>query len=367
MHLAVIQDIPTPHNNVLLAAAAADKDTQLTLWYCTPHAAKYDFKADLANAIQPARFYSPRLPDLKFLLWCLCQPRDVRFLIVGWMNINTRLLMLLFWLLRRPYNVWFDLPQDDTPRSLPKKLLRNFFYGVLKTSRAHVFCVGHMTVEAFKAREFSPDRLTNLPIFVDITEDKATFGNAIPGMRKKYGATDAHLLLSTGSRLVHDKGYDVFVAALALLSPEERTRIKAVLIGKGPEEEALKAQAEEADLGDLLTFEGWMEFEDFKALIAASDLFIHPARFDAFGGTIFAHTLGTPVIGSVGAGAALDRVQHGVNGWLYEADSPEAMVAHIRHAFAHQDSLAAMSLAARATAEAWSPEHGVKIIKDESI
>ena len=61
-----------------------------------------------------------------------------------------------------------------------------------------------------------------------------------------------------------------------------------------------------------------MELNDFCGMIAASDVVVHPALYDSFGGTsMLARAYGKPLIASSGAGSARDIVSSGVNGWLY--------------------------------------------------
>jgi glycosyltransferase involved in cell wall biosynthesis len=78
-------------------------------------------------------------------------------------------------------------------------------------------------------------------------------------------------------RFVPKKGFDVFLAALGLLKAEGRP-FRAVLAGSGELEAALKAQAAALDLGDALSFPGWVA--DKAAFFGAIDLFAFPSSHD---------------------------------------------------------------------------------------
>lgn len=364
--LDFIQDLASPHNNVLIKAVEEASDIDIDLWYCNEKPTQYNWTKDLTNEIKEANIYKPRSVDWDFLKHCLTHKKR-KYLIVGWANINTRLLFILFWLLRRPYNVWFDFPQDGASRNPLKKFLREFFYFILNTSKAKVFCVGKMTIDYFKNRGFDEKRLVNMPIFVDISKTKKDYISHKAEIHKQYNVQTGQLLLSAGSRLVYDKGFDVLIDAIALLPKEQQQQLKCVIVGKGEEQKNLQHQITKHNLEDIIIMEEWLEFDDFQALIAVSDILIHPCRFDAFGATIFAHALGTAAIGSVGAGAAFDRIVDGENGYLYENDDPQALSDLLVKCLDEKDSLAQLGEAGRKTAEQWAPAVGNTILKENLI
>ena len=78
-------------------------------------------------------------------------------------------------------------------------------------------------------------------------------------------------------RFVPKKGFDVFLAALALLKAQGRA-FRAVLAGAGDLEAALKRQAAALGLDDVLSFPGWVH--DKAAFFAGIDLFAFPSSHD---------------------------------------------------------------------------------------
>ena len=113
--------------------------------------------------------------------------------------------------------------------------------------------------------------------------------------------------------------------------------------------------------------EQWLEIDDFKALIANSDVFIHPARFDSYGGTTLGMSLGVPVIGSYGAGAALHRIKQGRNGFLYDAEDIQTLASYITLLYQNPKLKRRMGAVAYQTARQWHPQSGVDIIVNNSI
>lgn len=360
--LHLVQEIATPHSNVMVAALKARKDVELHLWYCTPRAAKYGWKDDLTHAVQQANLYKPNSIDWAMLRQIIFNPSH-KVLMVGWSNPSTRALFIALCLLRRPFGMWFDMPEDKAPRSKAKHVLREVFYRLLRNSRATVFAVGRTAVEYFKARGFDESRVVNLPIFVEVDKDRTAFASQRDSLRKRYGAGKNDILVVGGSRLVFDKGFDLPITAIGALPPALRKRFRLVVVGQGEELENMKQLALDNEIADQVYFPGWLAYPDFQALIAAGEAFIHPARFDAWGSTIFAHAIGVPVVGSIGAGSAYDRIEQGKNGWLFDPTKPATLVeAFETLAATDEKTLAKMGKAARKTAEEWQPSNSAATV-----
>jgi glycosyltransferase involved in cell wall biosynthesis len=200
-----------------------------------------------------------------------------------------------------------------------------------------------------------------LPIFVSVDTTPDDVRRRREAIRRAYNVADGDLFVVTGSRLIPEKGFDLLIRAIDNLPAHVRCRTKLLLVGRGPEETALREQARRCGLADAIHFSDWMEHDEFMGHLGAADVVVHPARFDAYGGiTLSAMVAGMPLIASRGAGAAADRVAHGHNGWLYDANDVTALAHWLEVAFADRATLARLGQNARATAEAFAPERGVR-------
>ncbi len=317
--LNFIQDEATPHNNVLISALVQRKDVQVNLWYARDKSAQYTWDKDLSNEVKQANIYGDKKINWSFISYIL-KNRNEKYFIVGWSNPTTRLIVVLFWLLRRPYSMWFDHPQDRRSRGRLKHLVRNLYYLLIHKSDCKIFCVGKKTVEYFGDRGFKSNRLVNLPIYVDVSKDKSAYNSRKDEIFSKYGIRKEDLFLVTGSRLVKEKGFDILIDALSFLPVEKIDSVKLLIVGKGEEKNNLLKQIEAKGLLNTVIMEDWLDIESFMACIANSDFFVHPARWDAYGASIFAMSLGVSVIGSDGAGSVVDRITNEVNGYIYKAN-----------------------------------------------
>lgn len=364
----LIQDLPTPHNNVLIGAfKKAAAPACLNLWYAREgNTTRYKWTKNLAHEHFEAQIYGDSL-NWGFLRYCLSH-RAERYVIVGWANANTRLLHLLFFLLRRPYNHWTDLlsVESETPTAF-KRFVRWAAYGLLRYSKATILCVGVTTLEYFRKRRFPESRLVNLPIFVECDENLAAFHALGEAVFKTHGISGDEFVITAGSRVVREKGFDLLIKAVSHIDSGIRDKMKLMIVGSGPARPELEAMVAELGLNKITRLIDWLDVNDFKALIANSHVFIHPARADSYGGTALGMALGVPVIGSRGAGAAVDRIVHGENGFLYEPEDTRQLAKLIERLYHRPEERLQMAAAALQTAKSWPPERGVDILMRQTI
>ncbi|MGK2942640.1 MAG: glycosyltransferase family 4 protein [Immundisolibacter sp.] len=126
-------------------------------------------------------------------------------------------------------------------------------------------------------------------------------------------------------RLVTVKGHDVLLRAFAPLA-RERPLAALALVGAGPEEDALRALADELGISERVVFCGW--HTGVRKLLAAFDVCVFPSREEAFGLAIAeAMVARRPVIASaVGGVPAL----LGAEGLLVPQGNTPALTAALR-------------------------------------
>jgi glycosyltransferase involved in cell wall biosynthesis len=363
----LVQDLATPHNNVLIAAFKDCNEAQIKLWYARDmDQSRYQWSTNISHEHFPAEIYGTSL-NWRFIKYCLSHPEE-KFVIVGWMNANTRLIHLLFFLLRRPFNHWTDLPDPKAQgMSLKQNFLRWSAYKLLKHAHSKVFGVGATTLICFRGWGFSAKQLVNLPIFVAVDEDLPAYHAKRSQLLEQYAINQQGFLISAGSRLIQEKGYDLLIKAIGLLDAVIRQHIKVVIVGSGDCLSELEQLVIDLNLSGQIVMEKWLAIDDFKALIANSDVFIHPSRFDSYGGTTLGMALGVPVIGSNGAGAAFDRIKQGRNGFLYDAEDIQALANFITLLYQNPELKRRMGVEAYKTACQWPSRRGVDIILNNAI
>lgn len=156
--------------------------------------------------------------------------------------------------------------------------------------------------ERFGLRYDSP--ATVMPDFVD--EKRLFTGagtNADEALKLRRERNDTVQLYATG-RLISEKGFDILIRALATLSGKPDVHL--TLGGQGPEMDRLKKLAEDLGVGNLVSFPGWVTYEQMAKFLSASDVFILPRWFHEVGSVILleAMAFGLPCV--VMGGGALE-------------------------------------------------------------
>jgi len=364
--LHVISHVATPHNNVLMKALEDSGACKLRLYYSVKTTGSYSWGDEIFQAVgKPVELGTDRVhwPTVRHAF----RRHEETYLFIGWPNTTARLLLVVFWVLRRPFLFWSDYPNEDWRRYPAHiSIFRRFLYHVVKTRAHRIFLVGQHTVDYFESLGYRWSKLVNLPIFIRTDKTKIHFLDGYDALRKRYGVPDGGMLFASGSRLTEIKGYGDLIEAINLVGKEIKKRLRVVIVGKGEQEQELNARISELGLGDVVKMEPWMAPENFERLIACADAYIHPARFDAFGGgTLHAMALGVPVIGSAGAGVVLERVEDRINGLVFPSGNVQQLCACIKWCFENSERLEHMGKAARSTAEKWPPERGAKIVLDQ--
>jgi len=88
-------------------------------------------------------------------------------------------------------------------------------------------------------------------------------------------------LLAAGS-LIPLKQYEIFVETVKAVH-EKIPEIKAVLVGKGPEERKLRQQIKEYRLESVITLTGELPYTEVLKYMQRAKIFLHPSSYEGFG------------------------------------------------------------------------------------
>jgi glycosyltransferase involved in cell wall biosynthesis len=138
---------------------------------------------------------------------------------------------------------------------------------------------------------------------------------------QRYGLpTDRPLILHV-NRLSDEKRVDVLLDAVAVM----KTPAHVILVSGGPAEAELRAQVERLNIGDRVSFLGFVHDEDLLLLRHSSDLFVIPSEADLQSlATMEAMACGMPVI-AANACALPELVHHEQNGYLFQPGNSEEL------------------------------------------
>lgn len=134
-----------------------------------------------------------------------------------------------------------------------------------------------------------------------------------------YAEDKKKILILTMARLVSGKGVDVVIRAMDRL----REDFCLIVAGDGKQREMLEKLSRDMDLGETISFTGWVSGEEKTKLLKQADIFCLPSTYDVFPiSMVEAMAFGLPVVG-VKWGGIPDIVAHGRVGFLVDEPCPE--------------------------------------------
>jgi glycogen(starch) synthase len=179
------------------------------------------------------------------------------------------------------------------------------------------------------------DLVRQLP---DLAEKTVAIANSLPwpSIDPAPLPFDPPTLFAAG-RLTDQKGFDVAIDALALLSSPPRL----VIAGSGTNERALRDQVAARGLDDVVSLPGWMAPDDVNRSINLATAVLMPSRWEPFGlVALQAAQMGRPILASRVDGL-LEVVVDGVTGQLVPpgdavalAEAISTLIGHPRRAIA---------------------------------
>jgi glycosyltransferase involved in cell wall biosynthesis len=187
---------------------------------------------------------------------------------------------------------------------------------------------------------FPPERILVLPNAVDVARFKVSQARRAPGV--PFTAVFV-------GRLVPEKGLATLLAAWAKAFAG-RTDVRLLLVGQGPEEPALRAQAEQLGIAGQVELLG--HSDKVEEVLARAHIGLLPSRIEGLSNTLLEFmSCGLPTVASAVSGSE-DFVVTGRNGWLCPVGDEGAMAAALAEAAAlPPDRLAALGRQARADVE----------------
>ncbi len=213
-------------------------------------------------------------------------------------------------------------------------------------SETVAFCIDQSDGVTAVSRSLREDTCTSLGIAREI--------RVIPNFLdvSRFRPLDLRRRDSPRKRLVHVSNFRPVKRIGALIEIFRRIRAQVpatlVLVGDGPELPGARAQIVAAGLEHDVEFAG--EIHDVVEIFATADLFLLPSATESFGlAALEAMACEVPVIASR-VGGLPEVIDHGVDGFLYDPDDLDGMVASAVRLLTDDDLHRRIARAARTVA-----------------
>lgn len=178
-----------------------------------------------------------------------------------------------------------------------------------------IFCIGYSGrfggSRFFKYCSYPSDKIVP---FVHLVESR-------PVKQLVNEAKDKEIIYV--GQLIKRKRVDLLLLAFSRLTV---SNVQLLIIGKGDQEDNLRALSVKLGIADKVVFINGMPNAEIVNSMAMADVLVLPSRFDGWGAVVNeALMVGTPVICSDRCGAS-DIINDGINGYVFEAGNVDHLL-----------------------------------------
>ncbi len=278
------------------------------------------------------------------------------FVVAGWDDLTKQLVMILRAVLKLPYAFWTDSLQEPAIGN------NSFTRGIKKyilNGATVVMTTGNFGIASMKRTGLltNNEKLVSLPFFVPIP--------AIAKQPSDISDAGNRIRLLVISRLIEGKGIQNAIRVTeSLLKRGENIELQ--ICGVGNLQSRIQAYIGEKNLEKNVFLLEWQDQNALLALRKKSHFLLHLVdEVDPFPLAVLESlAIGLPVIGSAKAGSVSDRVVNEVNGFVVDENNIETITDLITSTVKNPLKYNRMVDEARSSAEYWTAEKGVDIVRN---
>lgn len=212
--------------------------------------------------------------------------------------------------------------------------------------------IGRRNREAYLAYGADEGKLFFTPYSVDVDEITATVdGTSDRGaLRQRWGIPRERTVLLFVGKLTPRKHPE----AMLRLAVECGENVHVVLVGSGPLDRQLRAEAERASLSNV-SFLGFVNQSRIAEVYSLADVFVMPSEDEPWGLVLNeAMAAGVAPVVCSDVGATADLIQEGETGFTFPNGDWKAMTTSVRRLVADTRARAVIGMAARAISNRYS-------------
>lgn len=343
--------IPMPHS-VLLHQRLVDYGYRVNFWYYKNLTTIYPWSA-LESSVQ-YNVYKKKSHQVKTIFQ---QAAKADFIIItGWHTYLHVLLMLFAKASGKKYALWIDLHPEEKNNW---KHLRNM---LLLKMAPYLFITGRVGFEIIKnSYAINTDKMRDFP-YLTAEFDKVTV-KEVNDERKELIASGQKIKLLISNRFIARKGYNIIVEAFKLIPASILSSFEITIVGNGTEYEFFKDSFLSIDKNIKLI--GWIEYKEYLDYVLGCDIFLHASLVEPFGiPPMDAMACGKLVIGSSAVISCIDRIIHGVNGFIYKKEKPLELAELLQYISRNKMEIYKIGEKAFETANIYTPAYNIVCIDE---
>jgi glycosyltransferase involved in cell wall biosynthesis len=231
----------------------------------------------------------------------------------------------------REYTHYVPFPQEIVQDFL-KERINNWLMDFMRRCQ-HIIVPSESMLQILVREYGLESHYTVIPTGIDLDPFQDADGERI---RRQHTWENDRVMISIG-RLAKEKNWELLLQAASQVI-NEFPDLRVVLLGDGPEREALTRLAAKLGIRERVNFMGEIPFEEIPAYLKAADFFGFSSTTETQGlVTMEAMAAGLPIV-AVDASGTRDIVQNGVQGLLVEAH-PHALAEGIHQLLSDRQCL----------------------------
>jgi glycosyltransferase involved in cell wall biosynthesis len=357
MNKIIFLSVHPIHYNDFLFSEIKKSGVDIEVYYANKSLKNYPWKSTMNYAFTAQECSYVLKVDWNLLAKAITS-RNTLFIVAGWDSLFKNLLLLTLLVCGKKYIIWTDTVKMNLQRKAIKAKLRNAWLKTVLGGAYRIFTTGEIGVREMK-RLYSEDetKIVNFPFATDLSyfSGKTSYDN--------YDRE--HVVFSSGRLLNFHKGHDLAIKAMGTLK-KKGYKFVYNIAGTGPDEAMLRQLILEQDLEREVNLLGWQELSDLKYQYGASHILLHPSHFDPFPNAILeAMATGLVVLSSDKAGSAVERIKHGISGFIFPDNDLDALIKNLEHIFTlEQHEMESISQGAKSVANRWNVQYNIAQVQE---
>ena len=192
----------------------------------------------------------------------------------------------------------------------------------------HIIVVSEKSKESIVRLGIQQDRVIVVPNGFDMSKSIAERAPIVDSSRP--------IRIVAAGRLSSEKGYDILMDALALVS-KQAPAFLVDIYGEGPEEQRLKQKVIELKLTDKVNFPGFVS--DLLPVFRKADLLVLPSRSEGMPNVVLEAWSQHVAVVAAAVGGLPEMIRHGENGWLADPEDPADLARNIEAAISDSSKM----------------------------
>lgn len=370
LRVAFLTPLPTPYRQPLLERLVATADADVSVYYFS--ATESDRSWHVPVPAGP-RFRVLTGKSLAFMgkksfinhwnpsLFRELDNGDFDLVVVpGYALMSSQIAITWAWMRRKPYVISSESHLSE-PRSWLRRAVKEPLVRLVVSRAAACLATGTLSKEYLCHYGARPERVFFFPNTPDVDWFIHRSDELRPSrseLRRKWNVPDGPTVIFVG-RLIHVKGVDVLMKAFAEII-RQLPAAQLLIVGDGPEQDSLRAMANELTVGDHVHFLGFRQGADLVELYVCADVFCLPSRHEPWGVVVNeAAACGLPLVVSERVGAAPDLVRSGSNGHVVPVGNVGQHARVLTEILQQREKQEEFRRVSRQHAVAWSYEKAV--------